>query len=70
MSVHRIRLPRPPKLAEPIPTAIEPPHITQDDHGRWGLGWGDDVPGDFPTRRFARDYWLQQSRHQDRWVRQ
>jgi hypothetical protein len=56
-AVVRVRF-RPRKLAEPTPLSAEPPHITQDDHGRWSLGWGDDAPGDFPSRKFARDYWL------------
>jgi hypothetical protein len=57
----RIRLPRSPRIAEPVTTA-EPPLLTQDDHGRWGLGWGDE-PGDFPSRRFARDHWLSSRKH-------
>jgi hypothetical protein len=56
-TARRIRLPRSPRIAEPVTTA-EPPLLTQDDFGRWSLGWSDDAVGDFPTRRFARDYWL------------
>jgi hypothetical protein len=56
-ATRRVRLPRPPKISEPTP-APESPDIFQDDFGRWSLGWSDDAVGDFPTRRFARDYWL------------
>jgi hypothetical protein len=67
MITRRLRFPRPPRVAEPI--TAEPPHVVQDDFGRWSLGWGDDAPGNYPTRKFARDEWLaRQTRHSSKWL--
>ena len=50
LTVIRLLLPRRPP-AEPTPTWPLPPNISQDDYGRWSLGWHDE-PGGFPTRKF------------------
>jgi hypothetical protein len=44
--------------------------IVQRDDGLFALGWHDDAPGPFLSRRHARDAWLRQTRRDDRWVRQ
>jgi hypothetical protein len=52
-AIRRIRFPRPRKPVEPSPTSTGPTDIVQRDDGLWSLGWHDDAPGPFESRRFA-----------------
>jgi hypothetical protein len=58
----RIRLPRPPRVAELTPPAPEPMEpIVRHEDGMWAV-WHDDAR--FPSRQFARAAWLRRnSRH-------
>jgi hypothetical protein len=50
------------------PASLIPlPDIFPDDHGGYGVGL--DGPA-FPTRRFAEQVRLRNTRHSDRWLRQ
>jgi hypothetical protein len=38
------------------------PIVVERDDGLWSIGWHDDAPGPFPSRRFAEQVQLQSHR--------
>jgi hypothetical protein len=65
IATRRIRLPRSPKIAEPIPISAESPEpIVRHEDGWWAVWYGAER---FPSRALARAAWLRQTRHDPRW---
>jgi hypothetical protein len=45
------KIPAVPKKCRTFAILLQP--VVERDDGMWSLGWHDDTPGPFPTRRFA-----------------
>jgi hypothetical protein len=63
----RVRLPRSPAIAEPIPPVESPEPIVLHEDGGWSI-WHDAER--YPSRNFAEQVHLRQTRHQSHWLKQ